>query len=66
MPDGRRYWRREYLCSTFVADSNEIPWFGEAWPFSSDAICDEGRVNFGFLFARAFVPHEIAGADVSD
>jgi hypothetical protein len=50
MPDGRPYWCREYLCATFVADSDEVPWFGEAWPFSSDAMRNEGRVSFCFRF----------------
>ena len=49
-----------------VADSDEVAWFGEAWPFSSDATCNEGRVLFGFLFGRAFMPHEIVGANLSD
>jgi hypothetical protein len=31
-----------------------------------DATCNEGRVLFGFLFGGAFMPHEIAGANVSD
>jgi hypothetical protein len=66
MPDGRSYWRREYLCATFVADSDEVTSFGEAWPFSSDAMCNEGCVAFGFLFGRAFMAHEIAGANLSD
>jgi hypothetical protein len=66
MPDGRLYWCRKYLCATFVADSDEVPWFREAWPFSADAMCNEGRVLFGFLFGRAFMPHEIVGANVSD
>jgi hypothetical protein len=66
MPDGRSYWCREYLCATFIADSDEVPWFGEAWPFSSDAICNEGRVLFGFLIGQAFMSHEIVGANVSD
>ena len=29
-------------------------------------MCNEGRVLFGFLFGRAFMPHEIVGANVSD
>jgi hypothetical protein len=66
MPDGRRYGCREYLCALFIADSDVIPSFGEAWPFSSDAMRNEGRVLFGFLFGRAFMPHEIVGANVSD
>jgi hypothetical protein len=66
MPDGRIYWCRKDICAMFVADSDEVPWFGEAWPFSSDAMCNEGRVLFGFLFGRAFMPHEIVGANVSD
>jgi hypothetical protein len=44
MPDGRSYWRREYLCATFIADSDEVLRFGEAGPFSSDAMRNEGRV----------------------
>jgi hypothetical protein len=66
VPDGRSYWCREYLCAKFVADSDEVPWSGEAWPFSSDSMRNEGRVLFGFLFGRTFMPHEIAGANVSD
>jgi hypothetical protein len=66
MPDGRTYWCREYFCATFIADSDKVPWFGEAWPFSSDAMCNEGRVFFSFLFGRAYMPHEIVGANVSD
>jgi hypothetical protein len=66
MPNGRSYWYREYLCATFVADSDEVPWFGEAWPFSSDAMCNEGRMVFGLRFGRAFVPHEIVGGNLSD
>jgi hypothetical protein len=66
MPDGRSYWCREYLCATFIADSDEGTSFGEAWPLSSDAMCKEGRVAFGFLFGRAFMAHEIAGANLSD
>ena len=65
MPDGRSYWRREYFCATFVTHGDEVPSFGEAWPFSSDAMCNEGRVAFGFLFRRAFMPHEIVGANLS-
>jgi hypothetical protein len=66
MPDGRSYWRREYLCAAFVAHSDEVPWFSEAWPFSSDAMRNEGRVLFSFHFGRAFMSHEIVGANVSD
>jgi hypothetical protein len=51
---------------TFITDSDEVPYFGEAWPFSSDAMCNEGRVLFGFLFRRAFMPHEIVGPNLSD
>ena len=65
MPDGRSYWRREYLCATFIADSDEVPRFGEARPFCSDAMRNEGRVLFGFLFGRAFMPHKIVGANLS-
>jgi hypothetical protein len=66
MPEGRSDWCREYLCATLVADSDEVPWYGKAWSFSSYAMCNEGRVAFGFLFGRALVPHEIVGANVAD
>jgi hypothetical protein len=66
VPDGRTYWCREYLCATFVAHGDEVPSFNEAWPFSSDAMCNEGRVLFGFRFGRAFMSHEIVGANLSD
>jgi hypothetical protein len=66
MPDGRRYGRREDLGATFIADSYEVPSFGEAGPFSSDAMRNECRVLFGFPFGRAFMPNEIVGANVAD
>ena len=37
-------------------EKDEVPWSGEAWPFSSDAMCNEGRVLFGFLLGRTFCP----------
>jgi hypothetical protein len=66
MPDAQSYRCREYLGTAFVADSDAVPWFGETRPLSSDAMSNEGRLVPGFLFGRAFVAHEIVGANLSD